>query len=70
MDSEALFVATETALAAADEVFVTSSIRELLSVVRVDGQAVGAGAPGPTARALHRSFREAVGLGDRAMPWD
>lgn len=55
-------------LYAADEVFVTSSIREVLSVVNVDGHAVGAGAPGPIARALHRRFREDVGV--RSMPWE
>jgi branched-chain amino acid aminotransferase len=55
---------------AADEVFVTSSIRELLPVVRVDGHIVAAGTPGPTARALHRRFREDVGMGGRPMPWE
>jgi branched-chain amino acid aminotransferase len=54
----------------ADEVFITSSIREVLSVVRVDGRPVGAGVPGPVARALHRRFRESVGMGDRLMPWE
>jgi branched-chain amino acid aminotransferase len=54
----------------ADEVFVTSSIREVLPVVRVDGRAIGAGVPGPVARALHRAFRVAAGLGDRPMPWE
>jgi branched-chain amino acid aminotransferase len=53
----------------ADEVFVTSSIRELVPVVRVDGREVGTGAPGPVARALHRAFRVAVGVADRPMPW-
>jgi branched-chain amino acid aminotransferase len=47
---------------AADEVFITSSIRELLSVVRVDGRAIGAGVPGPVAGALHARFRAALGL--------
>jgi branched-chain amino acid aminotransferase len=46
----------------ADEVFITSSIRELLPVVRIDGRPVGAGAPGPVARALHSEFRRALGL--------
>jgi branched-chain amino acid aminotransferase len=55
---------------AADEVFVTSSIRELLPVVRVDDHIVGTGTPGPTARALHRRFREDVGMGGRPMPWE
>jgi branched-chain amino acid aminotransferase len=54
----------------ADEVFITSSIRELLPVVRVDDRPVGAGAPGPVVRALHRRFRQAVGVGDRPMPWE
>jgi branched-chain amino acid aminotransferase len=54
----------------ADEVFLTSSIRELLPVVRVDERPIGPGAPGPAARALHRRFRESVGMGDRPMPWE
>ena len=54
----------------ADEVFITSSIRELLPVVRVDDRVVGSGTPGPVARALHRAFRKAVGIGDRPMPWE
>lgn len=54
----------------ADEVFITSSIRELLPVVRVDDRPIGDGKPGPVARALHRRFRESVGLGDRPMPWE
>lgn len=54
----------------ADEVFITSSIRELVPVVRVDGRLIGTGAPGPVARALHRRFRELVGMGDDPMPWE
>jgi branched-chain amino acid aminotransferase len=54
----------------ADEVFITSSIREVLAVVRVDGQTIGQGVPGPVARALHRAFRVAAGVGDRPMPWE
>lgn len=54
----------------ADEVFITSSIRELLPVVRVDGRLVGSGAPGAVVRALHRRFRREVGIGDRPMPWE
>jgi branched-chain amino acid aminotransferase len=57
-------------LAAADEVFLTSSIREVLPVVSIDGQRIGAGAPGPVTRAIHAGFRERVGLGDRPMPWE
>ncbi len=47
-------------LASADEVFVSSSIRELLPVVRVDGRAVGVGSPGPVTLRLYRGFREKV----------
>lgn len=57
-------------LLAADEVFVTSSIRELLSVVRVDERTVGGAAPGATTRALHRRFRESVGMAGKPMPWE
>jgi branched-chain amino acid aminotransferase len=54
----------------ADEVFVTSSIREILPAVRVDDRVVGAGVPGPVCRALHRAFRAKVGLGAAPMPWE
>ena len=54
----------------ADEVFITSSIRELLSAAQVDGRRIGAGQPGPVARALHRAFREEVKMGSRPMPWE
>lgn len=47
-------------LAGADEVFVSSSIRELLPVVRVDGEPIGAGAPGPLTSRLHWAFRKKV----------
>ena len=57
-------------LYAADEVFITSSIRELLPVVRVDDRPVGGGKPGPVSRALHRRFRDDVGLAGRKMPYD
>jgi D-alanine transaminase len=41
-----------------DELFVSSSIRELLAVVRVDGSAIGAGRPGPIFTRLLAAFRE------------
>ena len=47
-------------LGRAEEIFITSSIRELLPVVHVDGAAVGDGKPGPRARELHRRFLEKV----------
>lgn len=48
-------------LATADEVFVCSSLRELVSVVSVDGQLVGNGSPGPVTRALLGAYRELAG---------
>jgi branched-chain amino acid aminotransferase len=44
----------------ADEVFISSSIREVLPVVRIDGHAVGGGAPGPLTRRLHQEFQRQV----------
>lgn len=43
-----------------DELFISSSIRELLAVVRVDGKAVGAGVPGPVYGRLLAAFRDAA----------
>jgi branched-chain amino acid aminotransferase len=54
----------------ADEVFITSSIRELLPAVRVDDRVIGSGKPGPVARSLHRRFRDDVGMAGRPMPYD
>ena len=44
-------------LAAADEVFTSSSVREVMPVVEVDGRPVGDGRPGPAARALQDALR-------------
>jgi branched-chain amino acid aminotransferase len=55
---------------AADEVFLSSSLREVLPVVKVDGQPIGTGAPGPKTRALHAAFRRHVGLGSAPPPWE
>lgn len=43
-----------------DELFICSSLRELLPVVRVDGRPIGEGVPGSSTRALLRRFREKV----------
>jgi branched-chain amino acid aminotransferase len=45
-------------LSTLDEMFISSSVRELMPVVRVDGQPVGDGQPGPVVRALLKRFRE------------
>jgi branched-chain amino acid aminotransferase len=47
----------------ADEVFVCSSIREIVPVVSIDGQLVGSGAPGPITRELLRAYRAAASAG-------
>jgi branched-chain amino acid aminotransferase len=44
-------------LAAADEAFITSSIRELVPVVAVDGKAAGGGKPGPVTARLLQGYR-------------
>ena len=41
----------------ADESFLTSTTRELVPIVRVDGRAIGSGVPGPITRALLAAFR-------------
>lgn len=47
-------------LLGAEEVFISSSIRELLPVVSVDGTSVGRGKPGPMYRKLLQGFRTHV----------
>ncbi len=44
----------------AEEVFITSSIREVVPVVKVDDRPVGEGHPGPVTRRLHAAFRRRV----------
>ncbi len=44
-------------LAAADEAFTSSSIRELMPVVALDGAALGGGRPGEAAAALQAALR-------------
>ncbi len=45
------------AVTAADEAFTTSSIREVMPVVALDGEAIGSGVPGPAAARLQGSIR-------------
>jgi len=42
----------------ADEVFLTSTTRELVPIVQVDDRKIGSGAPGPITRALLDAFRK------------
>ena len=44
-------------LARADEAFTTSSIREVMPVVELDGAAIGDGRPGPAAARLQALLR-------------
>jgi branched-subunit amino acid aminotransferase/4-amino-4-deoxychorismate lyase len=44
----------------ADEVFLTSSVREVAPVVAVDGRTVGGGKPGPAAASLQQALRAAA----------
>jgi branched-chain amino acid aminotransferase len=57
-------------LASAAEVFISSSIREVVPVVKVDDHRIGDGHPGPVTRALHAAFRVRAGLGAEPMPWE
>jgi branched-chain amino acid aminotransferase len=50
---------TPTDLAAADEVFITGTTREITPVVMVDDRTVGDGTPGPVTTRLLAAFREA-----------
>jgi len=50
---------TEAELHAAEEVFLTGTTIEVLPVVRVNGQTIGTGFPGPVTRLLMTRFREA-----------
>jgi branched-chain amino acid aminotransferase len=41
----------------ADEVFITSTLREVIGVTAVDGRMIGAGVVGPETRRVHAAFR-------------
>ncbi|HEX3254253.1 MAG TPA: aminotransferase class IV [Gaiellaceae bacterium] len=47
-------------VAAADEAFTSSSVREVMPVVELDGSPVGSGAPGPTAQELQDALRRSA----------
>ena len=48
----------EQEVRSADELWVTSSSKEVLAVATLDGRPVGAGRPGPMFRTVHRAFQE------------
>ncbi|WP_242335794.1 aminotransferase class IV [Anaeromyxobacter sp. SG66] len=45
----------------ADELFITSTVREILPVTRLGDSPVGAGRPGPLTHHLHQAFRRLAG---------
>lgn len=47
-----------SALSGAEEVFITSSLAELLPVVRIDQSVIGTGRPGPVYQRLHGLYRQ------------
>jgi branched-chain amino acid aminotransferase len=44
----------------ADEVFMTSSIKEVFPVTKIDGRKIGNGTPGKLTRKLHDSFNQLI----------
>jgi D-alanine transaminase len=49
---------TETEVRTADEIWVTSSSKEVLAIVKLDGKPVGDGRPGPVFRRMHQLYQE------------
>jgi len=49
---------TEAELRSADEVWLSSSTKEVLAVTTLDGKPVGTGKPGPLFRRIHQLFQE------------
>ncbi len=48
----------EQEVRSADELWVTSSTKEVLAVVALDGKPVGSGKPGPVFKVVYRAFQE------------
>ena len=49
---------TEAEVRGADELWVTSSSKEVLAIVRLDGAPIGDGRPGPVFRRMYRLYQE------------
>ena len=49
---------TEAEVRAADEVWVTSSSKEVLAIVTLDGRQVGSGRPGPVFRRMYQGYQD------------
>ena len=48
----------ESEVRGADELWLTSSSKEVLAITRLDGKPVGSGKPGPVFRTVHQAFQE------------
>ena len=54
---------SEAEVRSADELWMTSSTKEIMAIVKLDGVPVGAGVPGPLSRqmdALYQTFKQQV----------
>jgi D-alanine transaminase len=49
---------SEAETRAADEIWITSSSKEVLAIVQLDGKPVGDGRPGPVFRRMHQLYQE------------
>jgi D-alanine transaminase len=49
---------SEAEVRAADEIWVTSSSKEVLAIVELDGKRIGDGRPGPVFRRMHQLYQE------------
>lgn len=54
-------------LAEAEEAFITSTTKEIMPIVRVDAQAIGAGRPGARTQRLQQSFQAYVAQGSNPL---
>jgi len=59
---------TEAELRSADEIWLTSSTKEVLAVTTLDGKPVGAGKPGPVFHRMHALYQEHKAKARAARP--
>jgi branched-subunit amino acid aminotransferase/4-amino-4-deoxychorismate lyase len=59
---------TPEELRAADEVFITSSLKQVMPIGQVDGSPVGEGRIGPVTERLLNAYREAVSSDTGVVP--
>jgi D-alanine transaminase len=59
---------SEAQLRTAEEIWITSSSREVMPVTRLDGRAVGDGCPGPVFRQVHAAYQAYKASVMRARP--